>query len=271
MGLFDKKYCDICGEKIGLLGNRKLEDGNLCKNCAKKLSPWFEDRRHSTVDEIKQQLQYREENRTRAAQFCITRSIGDYSKFLLDEQHGWMTVTSARDLEEANPDIIDFDAVTGSRMDIRENRRELMREGPDGKQISYNPPRYEYSYEFYVIITVRNPYFDEMRFNLNSRTVELTPMPAGGAGTFGRLRTGLSQLGFDPMDYPEYRNYYNMADEICQLVQQMHQQPAAAPVSAPAAPAAPAAAPAAGPWSCPACGAQNSGGKFCEFCGAPRA
>jgi len=33
MGLFDKKYCDICGEKIGLLGNRKLEDGNLCKDC----------------------------------------------------------------------------------------------------------------------------------------------------------------------------------------------------------------------------------------------
>ena len=25
MGLFEKKYCDICGEKIGLLGNRKLE------------------------------------------------------------------------------------------------------------------------------------------------------------------------------------------------------------------------------------------------------
>ena len=39
MGLFDKKYCDVCGEKIGLLGNRKLEDGNLCKNCARKLSP----------------------------------------------------------------------------------------------------------------------------------------------------------------------------------------------------------------------------------------
>ena len=35
MGLFDKKNCDICGEKIGLLGNRKLDDGNLCKNCAR--------------------------------------------------------------------------------------------------------------------------------------------------------------------------------------------------------------------------------------------
>ena len=65
MGLFDKKYCDICGEKIGLLGNRKLENGNLCKTCAKKLSPWFSDRRNSTVEEIKAQLAYREENRER--------------------------------------------------------------------------------------------------------------------------------------------------------------------------------------------------------------
>lgn len=48
--LFEKKICSVCGEEIGLLGNRKLEDGNLCKNCAKKLSPWFSDRRHSTVD-----------------------------------------------------------------------------------------------------------------------------------------------------------------------------------------------------------------------------
>ena len=55
MGLFDKKYCDICGEKIGLLGNRKLENGNLCKNCAKKLSPWFSDRRSSTVEEERDQ------------------------------------------------------------------------------------------------------------------------------------------------------------------------------------------------------------------------
>ena len=63
MGLFDKKICNICGEKIGLLGNRKLDDGNLCKDCAKKLSPWFEERRHSTVEDIKRQLEYREKNK----------------------------------------------------------------------------------------------------------------------------------------------------------------------------------------------------------------
>lgn len=106
MGLFDKKYCDICGEKIGLLGNRKLEDGNLCKDCAKKLSPWFSDRRRSTVEDIKGQLAYREENREKAAQFRTTRSFGEDWKVLLDEDHRWFTVTRARDLAEANPDTL---------------------------------------------------------------------------------------------------------------------------------------------------------------------
>ena len=167
MGLFDKKYCDVCGEKIGLLGNRKLEDGNLCKECARKLSPWFSDRRSSTVEEIKQQLAYREENRKKAAQFRTTRALGEDRKVLLDEEHRWFTVTRAQDLEEANPDILDYDAITGCRMDIDESKTELMRENADGKEVSYVPPRYEYSYDFEIVISVRHPYFDEMRFRLN--------------------------------------------------------------------------------------------------------
>ena len=75
MGLFDKKVCDICGEKIGLLGNRKLDDGNLCKDCAKKLSPWFEERRHSTVEDIKKQLAYREQNKEAVRNFRVTRDL----------------------------------------------------------------------------------------------------------------------------------------------------------------------------------------------------
>ena len=73
MGFFDKKYCDICGEKIGLLGNRKLEDGNLCKECAKKLSPWFEERRHSTVDDIKRQLEFA--HPVTGENICITAPV----------------------------------------------------------------------------------------------------------------------------------------------------------------------------------------------------
>ena len=175
MGLFDKKYCDICGEKIGLLGNRKLEDGNLCKDCAKKLSPWFSERRNSTVSEIKEQLAYREKNRERASQFRTTRSYGEDWKLLLDEEHRWFTVTRARDLADANPDILDYTALTGCRVDIDESRTEQMREDADGKEVSYVPPRYEYSYDFDIIISVNHPYFDEIRFRLNDSSVYIEP------------------------------------------------------------------------------------------------
>ena len=274
--LFEKKECDICGGEIGLLGNRKLEDGNLCKNCAKKLSPWFEERRHSTVEEIRKQLEYREENRGLAAQFTVTRALGEITKVLLDEQHGWLTVTSASDLVEANPDILPFDAITGCRMDVREDRDEIMQERPDGTEVSYNPPRYEYSYDFYIIISVRNPYFDEMRFHLNNSDIEMTPMPSTGfgggykrAGNFSLTNDTFSRFGFDPMDYPAYRNYYNMADEICRTVEELRKLSAAGAGTAAAAPVQSAPTPVAGPWSCPACGAPNNG-KFCENCGSPR-
>ena len=95
MGLFDKKYCDICGEKIGLLGNRKLEDGNLCKNCARKLSPFFSDRRNSTVEEIRQQLAYREENERRLADFRPDSTFGRFKKVYVDRAGARFIVTTA--------------------------------------------------------------------------------------------------------------------------------------------------------------------------------
>ena len=281
MGLFDKKYCDICGEKIGLLGNRKLEDGNLCKDCAKKLSPWFSDRRRSTVEDIKGQLTYREENREKAAQFRTTRSFGEEWKVLLDEDHRWFTVTRARDLAEANPDILDFDAITGCRMDIDESRTELTHEDADGKDVSYVPPRYEYSYDFFLIITVRHPYFDEMRFSLNSSSVYYEPQKLPQRAPMshapmdrpsGRPKM-INASRVDPEDCAEYRKYRQMGDEICQALEQARnggKQPAGAvPEENAVMREAAQDIPAAGPWTCPACGGANTG-RFCEYCGSPR-
>ena len=86
--LFEKKECNFCGGEIGLLGNRKLEDGNMCKNCAAKLSPWFSDRRNSTVAEITEQLEYREANKAKVAAFNTTRTLGENTKVLMDEDAG---------------------------------------------------------------------------------------------------------------------------------------------------------------------------------------
>ena len=141
MGLFDKKFCDFCGNKIGLLGNKKLEDGNMCKDCASKLSPWFSERRHSTKAEIQEQLAYREENRKAVAAFHKTRSIGKITKLLMDDDAKTFMVTSASDLGKANPDVLRFDQVTGCSLDIDENRNELKTKDAEGKSVSYDPPQ----------------------------------------------------------------------------------------------------------------------------------
>lgn len=168
MGLFDKKYCDICGEKIGMLGNRKLENGNLCKNCAKKLSPFFDDRRHSTVEQIKDQLAYRERNKAVLAAFNPTRTIGKNCKLLYIDEPKRQFVVARKIDDGENHDVINLSQVTSCYMDIDEHRTEEMRTDNDGDRVSYNPPRYKYSYDYYVYIMVNSPYFDEIKIQVNN-------------------------------------------------------------------------------------------------------
>ena len=250
MGLFDKKYCDICGEKIGLLGNRKLENGNLCKNCAQKLSPWFSDRRNSTVEEIKEQLAYREANKERVTVFHMTRTLGTDTKVLLDEDAGTFMVTRARNLVEANPDVLDFADVTGCNLDIDESRSEIKREDKDGKKVSYNPPRYEYSYDFYITIFVNNPYFDEMRFKINSSSVDITP---------SAMRPGMTAV-CNPESNVEYSNYKKLGEEIRQVLTQVRED-VREKIEQEAAPKAAV--------TCPYCGATTTpdANGCCEYCG----
>ena len=249
MGLFDKlfekKECAICGGEIGLLGNRKLEDGNMCKKCAEKLSPWFTDRKESTVAEIQEQLAYREANKEKVAAFRTTRTFGTGKKILLDEDNQKFMVTSARNLEEANPDVLDFSDVTGCTIDIDESRREEKRTDEEGKQVSYVPARYTYYYNFKVIINVRNPYFDEMKFQLNGSAVEIETR-------------GMASPR--PENNIEYREYKAMGEEIKEALLNVRQQ-VRDEVAAAAAPKAAV--------TCPYCGATTTpdASGCCEYCG----
>lgn len=167
MGLFDRKFCDICGQKIGLLGNRKLEDGNLCKDCANKLSPFFDERRHSTVAQIQQQLAYREQNKFAVAQFNPTRSYGNGKKVYVDMNANKFIVTRASNWRNDNPDVIDISQVISVDTDIKEHKKEIYYKDEQGQQQSYNPRRYEYTYEFKVRINVNSPWFDDINLELS--------------------------------------------------------------------------------------------------------
>lgn len=229
MGLFDKKYCDFCGEKIGLLGNKKLEDGNMCKSCAAKLSPWFSERRHSTKAEIQAQLDYREENKTAVAAFHPTRKLGKYTKLLLDEEAKKFAVTGASDLVKANPDILDYSQARDCRLDIDESRHELKQKDAEGKYVSYDPPQYEYSYDFHVEIDVEHPYIETIRYSLSNgyiKTGERPELPTSGAWNVNTA---------DSTNY-HMQDYYamlNLGNEIKAAVDEMRFGPAPVPEQVP--------------------------------------
>ena len=217
MGLFDKKICDICGEKIGLLGNRKLDDGNLCKDCAKKLSPWFEDRRHSTVEDIKRQLEYREKNKKAVMDFCITRQINtrNYNVFI-DNNKGNFTVARKLDVNE-NPDIVPLSAVVQCRVDVERQQNEETYTTKDGETVSYQPPVYKYEFDYTMRIKVKTPWFDDMDFRLNTFSISsdnrgelmeveqtghqiiaaLTPNAAGMQQSGMNMNSGMQQPGMN--------------------------------------------------------------------------
>lgn len=233
MGLFDKKFCDVCGDKIGLLGNRKLEDGNLCKNCAKKLSPFFNERRHSTVEDIKKQLAYREENAVKLNDFHPDRTYGRSKKIFVDTAAKQFIVTYYDDWKDENPDLISFDQVKNVQSDVQERKNEIFMKDDEGKNKSYSPPRYEYEYSFIVKIFVDSPWFDEIKVELNGNP------------------------GPDSPYSPEYRDCEFQVKEIVDLFMNRSPVQTAQPVSA--------TADTANSWTC-ACGAVNSG-KFCSSCG----
>ena len=256
MGLFDKKYCDICGQKIGFFGNRKLENGNLCNDCAKKLSPFFSERRNSTVEDIRRQLAYREENEKKLAAFFPSLTFDGSKKVYIDPLRERFAVTGSSDWRSANPDLIAFSQVYGVETDIRENKEEIYYEDSDGNRKSYDPPRYACDYEFNVTIRVDSPWFDEIELELSdgnrpdSRSTDL----------YREYERKMHELA-DILMRRDNRNRVWDGGGMMNRVDNENFRPER-PAPAPNAMGGET-------WACQSCGAQSSG-KFCANCGAPK-
>ncbi len=237
--LFEKKICSVCGSEIKLLSNRKLEDGNLCKECAGKLSPRLSDRRSMTVAQINEHLRYREENAGELAALHPDRVLGKRTKIYLDTVQRKFIVTGHSDWRSSGQDVIGLDQVMDCTWDVKEHKRELFQKDEQGKQISYQPPRYEYSYEFDIVMHVDSPWFSQIEFELTDERPE------------SRLKNA-------------YREWQREAEEICAVMTGKESgQASDEPLKTPAVPQL-----APGEWLC-VCGTVNQG-KFCPNCGAAR-
>ena len=211
MGLFSKKYCEFCGEKLGLFGNTTLKDGYMCKNCARQISHWWSVGKSNTVAEMYEHIMYRNENKKKVEEFRVTKAMGEYYKVLIDEPNGKVMVTSSDNLEKANPDVLDIADITSASYEIDENKSELKTKDEKGSYISYEPKRYEYRYDFYVKFYVKNPYFSTMRFKVNSSYVHIDPWAeTEGLGNYAFV----DRYTPDVNSNEDYQAYKAMAEEI---------------------------------------------------------
>lgn len=104
--------------------------------------------------------------------FNPTKVIGDKTRIYFDEDKQQWLISSYHNWRDENPNVMDFSQVTGSGLDIDEDKWEIYRKLPDGKQASYNPPRYESKYTFNMIIHVNSPWFSKIKFRVNDNRID---------------------------------------------------------------------------------------------------
>jgi hypothetical protein len=112
MGLFEKKFCDLCGEKVNILTRQKLSDGFLCSDCKHKLSDLSSGWSDRTLEDVKKHLQQREENKTKYSQFSQTSAAGRNSELIVDVNHGWFVFAYGKDYSSGNPEVFNFSQLT---------------------------------------------------------------------------------------------------------------------------------------------------------------
>ncbi|NLA81729.1 MAG: DUF4428 domain-containing protein [Clostridiaceae bacterium] len=176
MALFDRKSCDVCGGKTGIMGGKKVKDGRLCSDCAKKQSPYLTSRKNFTVEEMKAHLDDRAANQETINAFEPTRTIGSNLKLYLDDSRGLWFLTKSRRYQDSNPDVFSADQILGARVDIEKGTRveTLERAVPakDGKPAVPAKTKEVTYHNFYVMIDVSHPWVNQMRLQVNNSSVE---------------------------------------------------------------------------------------------------
>ena len=187
MGLFSKGNCALCDAKVGLFGGSKLKDGCICKECMKKLSPFFEDAKESTIEDIKKQIAYREENYKQLDKLEINKIYGEFGVILIDETNKKFValqdtsdglfkspkeVKGIEDIKDRNPDIIDFKDIEDVEVKVIQTNREE-KQTVNGEQVSYDPKHYTYMIGYNIIIKLNHPYIKTMRIDIKNGTVQI--------------------------------------------------------------------------------------------------
>ena len=188
MGLFKKEKCCLCGGKTGMF-DKKCESGKVCKECAGKMSPWFDDFKNSSAGALDAQRLGRECDlgAVQAKIYNFNKIFGEFGVILIDEKEkrfvafpstsnglfgNQRKVKSIDDVIDLGPDIIRFEQVEDFEIDITETSREE-KQTVNGQQVSYNPQHILYMETFTLRMKINHPYVKSIYIQLNDGAVQI--------------------------------------------------------------------------------------------------
>ena len=156
MGIFSKKDCSFCGAQSGLLSNRKLADGNICKDCRAQLSPFYDLTNKDTVANVAAQLEYRQRNLSELDRFQPSVAAGDRGKVFIDMNSGKFTFATERELREGNPDLFDLRGLRSCTFYAKET---IIKGDEDESD--------RFDYDFYLKVSVDHPFVRNFSYRYN--------------------------------------------------------------------------------------------------------
>lgn len=161
MGLFDsilkKGKCGLCGADISAFNSTSLSDARICKSCKKKLSPYYVFTKNTgTLNSVKEHLAYRQRNAEQTRSFIVNHAISMYGKTLyIDKTHGWFCISKGIPSPASNPDLFSLHWLTACEVNTEESKFEQY-EYKDNRQVSYSPPRYNYSLRIRMVFYLKD-------------------------------------------------------------------------------------------------------------------
>lgn len=187
MGLFDKKFCAVCGKKKGILGI-KLSDGEyLCSDCAGKFEhfePLLQVRANKRVNlkdltllQYRDQLARRENNREELQEFQADKSFCGFIQVDVDAQQLLFVENrmfeNKKKLLEANPPIFKVENLAFMRLTFQDGEVETTITGK---------PKMET--KMFLVLGFEDPVYDVLRVEIGKITAK--------TGMFGNVKTKTS-------------------------------------------------------------------------------
>ena len=117
MGLFsnEDKPCPVCGKPTPKLLATKIQGEPICGDCAVQIVVDSDVRKSWTMDDLKEHLRYRAENKERVENFQPTRTVDCGCSMLIDDANRCFYL---KKWSENNPPIISFDSIMGFELSM---------------------------------------------------------------------------------------------------------------------------------------------------------